>query len=204
MRQPPKQDSSDTNASWILSQPAWDRLLAFLDPDRERAGRLYERTRERLIRLFEWRGCPVPDELTDMTLNRVARKLEQGEQIETADPYAYFCGVARLVFLEYLRRRQRERSALDELLGPPLPQEERGERERLLQCLERAVDSLTPRSRRIIMSYYRGEKREKIDNRRRLADELAIPLNALRIRAHRIRAQLESRVALCIEHLSAN
>jgi DNA-directed RNA polymerase specialized sigma24 family protein len=199
MADEPQHDASDAQGAWNLSQSAWDHLLAFLDSDRERAGRAYERARVRLIKLFEWRGSTRPDELADETLNRVARKLEEGERIDAADPYTYFTGVARLVFLEHLRHRRRERLALAKPQPLPLPAAERAERDRRLDCLERAVASLHERSRRIIVGYYQGEKREKIENRKRLAEELAIPLNALRIRAHRIRARLEARVAECLE-----
>ena len=42
---------------WDLNQEAFDELLAWLNPDRERAGRKYEDIRQRLIRIFMHRGC---------------------------------------------------------------------------------------------------------------------------------------------------
>jgi DNA-directed RNA polymerase specialized sigma24 family protein len=73
--------------------------------------------------------------------------------------------------------------------------EQGGERqlsERRLDCLERCLAELSPADRELIDQYYRGETRAKIENRRRLAEERGIPLNALRIRMLRIREKLEA------------
>jgi hypothetical protein len=50
-----------------------------------------------------------------------------------------------------------------------------------------------------VLEYYRGEKKAKIDHRKKLAEKYEIALNALRIRAHRIRAQLYECVKDCLE-----
>jgi DNA-directed RNA polymerase specialized sigma24 family protein len=118
-----------------LTRESFEILLAQLDPDRERAGELYESIRRRLIRLFEWRGCACPEDLADETFNRVARKLAEGVKLVSADPYSYFCGVAHLRFKEVSRNAARERRALDthgDLLLPTalpvVPEEEPGDR----------------------------------------------------------------------------
>jgi len=67
-----------------------------------------------------------------------------------------------------------------------------------LACLEEALAQLDPRDQHLIRTYYQGEKREKIDNRRRLAEKLGIGLNALRIRVLRIREKLEVPIADCM------
>ncbi len=55
-----------------------------------------------------------------------------------------------------------------------------------------------PRSRDLVLQYYREEKREKIEHRKRLASRLGIGLNALRIRACRIRETLYQCVQTCL------
>ncbi len=60
---------------WTLTQAALDSLLAWLDPDRDRAGAKYEAIRTRLIKVFVCRGCPEAEDLADETINRVASKL---------------------------------------------------------------------------------------------------------------------------------
>jgi hypothetical protein len=41
---------------WVITREAFDRMLAELHPDIERAGEQYENIRRKLVKLFEWRG----------------------------------------------------------------------------------------------------------------------------------------------------
>src|SRR5688572_21938576 len=59
---------------WVITREAFDRMLAELHPDIERAGEQYEKIRQKLVKLFEWRGCPHAEECADETFNRVAKK----------------------------------------------------------------------------------------------------------------------------------
>src|ERR1043165_9546383 len=81
-----------------LTAEAFTKLLARLDSEHERAGEKYEDLRRTLIRYFEWRGAPFPEEHTDETFNRVARKLSEGIEIKNVGGYCY--EVALLVCLE--------------------------------------------------------------------------------------------------------
>src|SRR6185369_9536225 len=96
-----------------LTREALEALLAALGPNRETAGVQYEEIRRKLVRLFEWRGCTSPDDLADETINRVARRMAEGVELRSADPYGYFCGVAHLVYKEVMRRQAREIAALE-------------------------------------------------------------------------------------------
>jgi DNA-directed RNA polymerase specialized sigma24 family protein len=186
---------------WELTREALDRLLEALDPDRAEAGRKYVEVRDRLIRLFGWRGCPHPEELADEAINRVAHKVAGGVEIRAEDPFRYFCGVAYMVFKETLRRARRERTALDEVRRePPPPPPEPEDGDERLSCLRSCLGSLPDDNRELILDYHRGEKGARIRNRKRLADRLGIPINALRIRVHRLRARLEACVATCVEN----
>ncbi|HWC76445.1 MAG TPA: hypothetical protein VG778_03235, partial [Blastocatellia bacterium] len=98
---------------WALTQEAFDKLLACLDPDRETAGKKYLEIRGNLLRFFEWRGCPFPEDHADETVNRVAKRVSQGEEL--LNPQAYFMGVARLLVLEIHKERAKERQAMGEL-----------------------------------------------------------------------------------------
>lgn len=168
-----------------------ERLLALLDADPARAARRYQQFRRRLIRLFEWRGARFPEDLADETVSRVARRLEDGVEIRSDDPFRYFCGVAHMVFKEVLRERKRDRVLQDPASWPPpAAGEAEAEDERMLtlhECLQRLEED----QRSLILAYHEGERRERIENRRTLAENLDIELNALRIRVHRIRSKLE-------------
>src|SRR5436309_13196168 len=98
---------------WILTQEAFDKLLASFGEDRESAAEKYLEIRGNLIRFFEWRGCPFPEDHADETMNRVARKLAAGEEVRT--PSAYCIGVARLLLLEIGKERAREQQAMSEM-----------------------------------------------------------------------------------------
>src|SRR5262245_29668334 len=98
---------------WALTQEAFDTLLVAFDADREIAGKKYLELRVALIRFFEWRGCPFPEDHADETINRVARKISEGEAIR--DPAHYAIGVARMLMLEIHKAREKERRALDEM-----------------------------------------------------------------------------------------
>ena len=189
---------------WSLTPRAFDRLLASLDPERERAGEKYEQVRGGLVCFFEWRGCPSPEDHADETLNRVARKLDAGQPV--SDPYTYVYGVARMLLLEIRKGSARERAALSDLASSvqaAAPDaEERAEAEQRLDCLRQCLGELPREGRDFITAYYQGEKRVKIDNRKRLAEQFGIPLNALRLRARRLRATLEACVDGCIERWS--
>jgi RNA polymerase sigma factor (sigma-70 family) len=192
--------SASRKKAWRLTREAFDMLLASLDADRERAAERYEMIRARLLKFFECRGCPQPEDLTDDTINRVTRRLYEGQQIWTAEPASYFYGVARNVLREYWASPEREFATLDAL--PPahpyidaLKQQEidsqRLHAERRLDWLVACLDQLPAESRALILDYYQGDHRERIRHRRQMAERLGIPPNALRIRVHRIRARLE-------------
>ena len=59
------------------------------------------------------------------------------------------------------------------------------------------LQALKPEQRELVVEYYRDTKRQKIDRRRELAARLGISMNALGIRAWRIRSALESCVETC-------
>lgn len=183
---------------WELTGDGLEGLLSLLDDDRQRAAEQYEKLRSRLIRLFGWRGCTFPEELADETINRVARKLGEGVEIRAEDPYRYFAGVAHRVFLEVVRREKRERTALAEVRHLPPAEPVSEEKERRLGCLERCLATLSPANRQLILSFYQGEGSRRIANRKQVACLLGITVNALRIRAHRLRAQLEDCVSECL------
>lgn len=172
-----------------LTPESFEALLAMLDPDRETAGERYEGIRRRLVRLFEWRGCAHSEELADETFNRVARKSAEGLTLLRSDPYAYFCGVAHHVFQEVVRREARETRALesgDRTVSDPGEDEP----DYRLDCLRACLETLEAGQRRLLLRYHEDDQR--IRSRKILCDELGIPMNALRIRVHRLRRKVEA------------
>src|SRR5437660_1897600 len=181
---------------WVLTQEAFDRLLDWLDADRDRAGKKYETVRLRLIKIFTCRGCTEAEDLADETINRVTAKVEEVAENYSGDPALYFYGVAQKVHLEYLRKRH------PPLVPVPVMPSEASEEE--YECLEQCVERLPTGNRRLVLEYYQEEKQAKIDHRRELAEQLGIAVNALRIRAHRIRLTLQQCVQNCLEQQPAH
>ena len=180
---------------WALNQEAFDKLLVAFDVDRDTAGRKYLEIRNNLTRFFEWRGCSFPEDHADETINRMAKRVFEGEEILNHSGYAM--GVARLLLLEINKGRQREQSALAEIGAAPdfyVPEDDEESR---LTCLRSCLQTLSPDNRDLILQYYQGEKGEKIENRKKLLDRLGIPVNTLRMRALRLRERLQSCVEEC-------
>jgi DNA-directed RNA polymerase specialized sigma24 family protein len=190
---------------WRLTAEAFYRLLDWVDEGAGSDGLKYLEMRRRLVAYFDRKNCPTPDELADETLNRVARRLEEEGAIETDTPARYCYIVARFVFMEHLRETQKEGAMANDLRrrsrGDTVAATEadaaRELKERWLNCLEQCLNKLEAASREIIARYYVGEARVKIEHRRALAEELGVTMNALSIRACRIRDRLEACVREC-------
>jgi len=175
------------------------RLLRRLGDDPERAGIEYERLRRTLMKFFDWGGAWAPDECADETLDRLADKLAVDTRIDDVARYAH--GIARLVLLERLRRQAQDplgRGAdqADLSVFPSIPQGETDEA--LHHCFERCLAGLAEDSRTLVLEYYVGEGRTKIDHRRRLARSLGLSENALRSRVQRLRDRVEQCVESCV------
>jgi DNA-directed RNA polymerase specialized sigma24 family protein len=173
--------------SWELQQPGFERLLQKLSPNRDLAALEYERLRFRLTKLFQWKGRTDAEDLADRTLDRLARRLEDGEQIDPV--YSYCCGIARMLLLEAHREKERQSGAIEQLVSTQSSDTSRDSLplDVLLQCLRKLPDD----TRAMVLEYYQGDKRLLIDQRKALAHRLGIPINALRLRINRVRIQLE-------------
>lgn len=180
----------------VLSQEDFDRLLAWLDDDRERAGQIYEKIRWRLITIFAARGCPVPEELADETIDRVARRVGDIAESYTGEKVCYFFGVANNVHHEYLKR-------------PAAPSAEEifevvPDKEQIHNCLEHCLARLPEGERATILNYFSHEKATKIDLHKRLAGELGITINTLRLRILRTKQKLQPCVERCLERANVS
>ena len=188
--------SSNTSRKWTLTAEAFDNLLSAFDSDRDSAGKKYLGLRANLIRFFEWRGCPFPEDHADDTFNRVARKVADGEDIRNLS--GYVMGVARLQVLEIIKSTSRQRDALGEYQKSVNEVADIPESESRIDCLQKCLQQLSPDNRDLIVQYYQGDKREKIENRRKLGERLGVAMNTLRMRAQRLREQLQGCVEECV------
>ena len=193
-----------------LTKEDLDSLLNALNPDRDLAAIEFELIRKRLIAFFECRGCHTPEDCADITIYRVAKQISNGTKIHTGKPLSYFFGVAYNVLHEYWRGPSRKVESLDDPSVQELLSQnntEVKETEALpaaqeIDFLEQCLESLPSADRELIIQYYQDEGKAKIKKRKSLAEQLGIQLNALRIRALRIRKRLEECVGERLRRLS--
>ena len=183
-------------------------LLASLDPDRDAAAHSYERIRGALLAYFEHHGSLCPAEHADRTFDLAARSLREGKQIYSSAPAGYFYGVARNVLREHRKLYRNRFVSIDLLDVESAPsagsylsferEKESPEHETRLNCLENCLSELPAQNRELMLKYYDGEKQVKIANRKGLAEGLGVTMPLLRVRALRIRKQLEECVQNCV------
>jgi len=144
--------------------------------------------------MLDFRGCACSYELADDAILDFVCHLQNRDRPFEGDPIAYLNTVAYNLYLAYLQR-----------LPLPLPDDiserlQEGEddaaaKERLHECLDRCLEELSPENRDLILKYYQWEKQAKIEFRKKLAAELGVSANALKIRVYHIRKAL----GVCIE-----
>jgi DNA-directed RNA polymerase specialized sigma24 family protein len=177
-----------------ISKDSFDALLEWLDPNRDEAARQYEQIRAGLIRVFVTKGVTDAEFYTDVTVDRVIKKLPEIRDTYVDKPVRYFHGVARNVLREAARRREIPTEVLPECL----PRGRAVDSERA-ECLRKCLKTLPPEKHALIYDYYVYDGHLKVDSHRDMADELSISIGALRTRAHHVRATLEDCIRKCMK-----
>lgn len=177
-----------------LTEEALNKLLRWLNPDRDLAAHTYNKVQLKLTRIFNAHGCGDPEKLADETFDRILSKIDWLIENYVGDPIHYLCAVARNVIKEDYRERIASRSMPQvDVVGPD------EEAERRYTCLDQCMRKLSQQGSELLISYYEGQGKEKIANRRKLAGELGVTLRALRLRAFHLRAQLKICVEICLK-----
>jgi DNA-directed RNA polymerase specialized sigma24 family protein len=171
------------------TQVGFDKLLRWLGADRDTAAQKYAKIQSRLIRIFSSRGCCNAEDLTDKTFNVIISKIDWLIENYVGDPELYFYAVAKNIYREDIKPKP--------TLVPPPPAPEAAELEEACGQLDECLDELPAADRDTVLRYQEGEKGEKIKNRKKLAEELKVSRNALRIRVCHIHERLRE----CIERL---
>ncbi|HEX8145885.1 MAG TPA: hypothetical protein VF591_01685 [Pyrinomonadaceae bacterium] len=177
-------------------QEPFDVLLAWLDPAPELAAEKYNNIHHRLVRIFASRGHVDAETLADETIDRVVRSVPQIKESYVGDPAHYFYGVARLIYLEHQKRAASAPGLREAIVAQAEPE---GEGEQAHACLDQCLGRLSADERDLLLSYYDFEGRDKIANRKILAERLGIGQEALLLRMHRMRVRLRGCVTSCLE-----
>jgi DNA-directed RNA polymerase specialized sigma24 family protein len=126
----------------------------------------------------------------------VVQKVPEIAPTYQGNPEFYFYSVIKFVVLRWLRRSQSVE--LHETDHPPASADDSPDVERRHACLDRCLAGLDDLSRELALEYYRHDKKAKINHRWALAQRVGVSLNALRIKALRIRQSLEVCVQRCV------
>jgi DNA-directed RNA polymerase specialized sigma24 family protein len=165
-----------------------DRFLARLEPGCETSKQRYERVRHRLIKFFQWRACEDPANLADETVQRFFEKIRAGQEVTSDTPYGYVYAVASNVFREYLREIRKHKVIADMWLRRiPTPPDS------TIDCGKRCLEDLDPDKRSLLERYYLDS-----GDSEKLASELGLSLNALRLKVHRTKSQLRACYEDCL------
>lgn len=170
-----------------------DKLLLWLKPDREEAGEQLRTLNCRLIQIFASRGCVDAECLADEVIHRVAVRIDTVTQ-KYPDPSRCCLGFVDNVYREYLRDEQKKATA-----KPPPPPRPAEELEREDECLNKCLGELLQPDRELLERYFQHMKRAKIVSRQKLAEELNLTANALRIKAHRLKKSVLGCLQTCLE-----
>lgn len=180
--------------NWSPTQESLERLLEWLDSNREAAAHRYETIRVRLIKYFACNGCGDEDEfLADRTFDRVMRKLDHGEVPEpfTGDKPLYFFAFAKNIRQEHFESRK-PREIPPTVIVPDTVEDEDA-------CLSECVRILGQEDRWLAIEYYRCEKSTKVSHHRKLAEQFGLSMAGLRTRIHRVRERLKPCIEQCLD-----
>ena len=168
---------------------AFERFMSWLGPDEERAGLRYESIRGRLIMMFKARRCVFAEDLADATIERVTRKLTDLTFGFSGDPALYFYGVAKKIYLEHQRKLMADLKRSPASL--PIPSAN-PDLENKLKQLDEALSTIPKSDRELILRYYAGSGKNKVKDRRAMAEQLGLRPSALRLRVFRIRSAIKN------------
>jgi RNA polymerase sigma factor (sigma-70 family) len=193
---------------WVTTKEAFDRLLKWLDIDREQASHKYKRIHTALSVIFRSHGVADAEGLADEAVKRVMRRLPELEKTFVGNPQLYFSGVARKICQEHTRMSEASRKTyteygriMEQTSPPPiLPQGKDGSKQH--KCFYDCLMHLKSEDRDILLAYYQEEKGEKIRSRKELAKAFGITAGNLRVRIHRAYASLVKCISECMENNS--
>lgn len=187
---------------WTPTARSFYILLAAFSSEPREAVDKYELARRKLVRYFDNKIPEDAESCADETFDRAMRRLEEGKVVDNLMPY--LLEIAHYIVLERWKKEQKMRKAVIEIQMQPRPaQTEPEELNPRLDCFDRCLEELPPESRTFILEYFEDEGEAKIKHHRAMAERFGITLNALRLRAHRIRVALEACVAKCMTHVPA-
>lgn len=175
----------------------FEKLLLWIDKDCAEAPRKLLLIQSRVTRIFISRGCVDAEMLTDEVTNRIAVRIDNVKE-NFPDPQRCFSGFLDKVHREYIRDQVNQGT-----VRPPPPPRPSEVLEQEDECLKKCLGVLPPRERNIVVRYFGGEGAQRREERKKLAIELGLTANALRIQAHRLRLKTLKCLRACLDETQA-
>ena len=188
----------------MVESNAIQALLTLLHHDPVEAAETYRRLQQRLVRYFSLTAASDPQQLTDETIARLARRVAEdasGNEPETVlaeEPQTIGSTLADLAFRtarevlqEDLNRAQPDDQEVREWFAHTINAPDI-KRDRRLATLRSCLSRLSPERRQLLESYYGWRSGRKAEHHLQLAQTLGLSTEALRNRVLRSRVQLES------------
>jgi RNA polymerase sigma-70 factor (ECF subfamily) len=156
-------------------------LVNLLGHDDERAAIRYAALFRKLVKFFEWRCCPDPEELADEAMWRGLSNIAEGAPVSADDPSPYFYGIAKNLLKEQWKAERRAPRLPFEDYAPLVPAPPEAIDTRIY--VEQLLAHLDPADRDLVVRYH-------TEDRRALREELGLTEGTLRVRVHRIKMRL--------------
>ena len=190
-------EDTDSRPAPGAGHSSLEALLTRLEASGESGAVGYEVLRRRLVGFFRLHFAWRADELADIALERLARRLHEGTEVDHVAAYAL--GIARHVAMETQAKEQRQRLAGAQwarAVADEASVESAPEHDPALLALAHCLNGLAAAESQFILAYYAQDGgAARISHRHQLAESLGLTENAARNRALRLRARLER----CVE-----
>lgn len=175
-----------------ITSTEFDRFLAVLDDQRERAGEIYERLRSSLTVYFIGKKFVNAEDLADEVIDRVIRRVNDDAKIY--DIAAYCRKVAWYVAIEEWRTpsQVKETSQFLSALSRGISHHD----EVRLDLLQEGLDRLTPESRSLFLEYYQWSYK---GHRAELARQRSMSMPALHTQVFRIKQSLRAYINTALD-----
>lgn len=185
-----------------IDRKNFEILLNWLGDDLEEGAMKYEKFHRILVKMFINRGCLDAETLADVTIDRVADKVEKIKDDYKGEKLNYFLGVARQVALEYYRSKssQANTDEIDEnkLVAENVVFEDDDEEAEIeIKCLKKCLRKLSADKREIVLNYFDITKGKKKEHHRKLQKKYSITSNNLKNQVYRLKKKLFDCVQEC-------
>lgn len=177
-----------------ITQNSFNKLLNWLDDDKEAAALKYQSIHQRLVRIFRARKVFPAEELADRTMDIVIQKIDYLVKEYKGEPGNYFYSVAHNIMLEQIRKPKSEELHEKMLCYDPRIVNE----DKYLDCLQECMQDLPPEQKKLLINYFKYKNEKKAEHHKKMLQELGLEPSTLRTKVYRLKMVVEKCVKKCV------